>query len=422
LTSSDPSIQVDRLGKRYSITGSAGTSRRSRLLRRLPREPLWALRDISFEVPRGSTLGVIGRNGAGKTTLLKILSQVTAPTEGRALLRGHASALLEVGTGFHPELTGRENVFLNGAILGMRRREIVQKFDEIVAFSEIEKFIDTPVKRYSSGMNLRLAFAVAAHLEPDILLVDEVLAVGDASFQAKCLGKMGDVTSHGRTVVLVSHSMPTIASLAERCIWLEAGAIRADGPPAEVIRSYLEGSLAAGGHGEADLTGIARHPGDPQEVRFTAIRLLDADGRPRRLFYEREPIVIEVDLDASIAARMFEIRAYVKTEEGMWLFSVMSGKRDVDVQPGRIRLTTRVDPNYLAPGRYRIDLALSTLRPQDAVHDAIRFEVEHSLEGYDDPALRGHMGYLRFPELDWSYPEQLSVGATGEAGRARPLA
>jgi lipopolysaccharide transport system ATP-binding protein len=200
---------------------------------------IWALKDVSFEVKQGEVLGIIGRNGAGKTTLLKILSRVTDPTEGEVKIRGRVGSLLEVGTGFHPELTGRENIFLNGAILGMRKEEIKKKFDEIVAFAEIEKFLDTPVKRYSSGMYVRLAFAVAAHLEPEILLVDEVLAVGDAAFQKKCLGKMGDVAREGRTVLFVSHNMGVIREIAQKGIWLNEGKVLYDGDIREAISQYL---------------------------------------------------------------------------------------------------------------------------------------------------------------------------------------
>ena len=202
-------------------------------------DSLWAVKDLSFEVKRGEVIGVIGRNGAGKSTLLKILSQITEPTEGRVEVYGRISSLLEVGTGFHPELTGRDNIYLNGAILGMRKAEIDDKFDEIVAFSEVEKFIDTPVKRYSSGMYVRLAFAVAAHMEPDILLVDEVLAVGDAAFQEKCLGTMQRSASTGKTIVFVSHNMASVQHLCSRAILLACGRIAAEGPPSDVIRSYL---------------------------------------------------------------------------------------------------------------------------------------------------------------------------------------
>ena len=207
---------------------------------------LWALQDVSLQVDQGEVLGIIGRNGAGKSTLLKILSRVTAPTSGRIRVKGRVASLLEVGTGFHPELTGRENIFLNGAILGMTKAEVARKFDEIVAFSEIEQFIDTPVKRYSSGMYVRLAFAVAAHLEPEILVVDEVLAVGDAAFQKKCLGKMGDVAGEGRTVLFVSHNMIAVQSLCRRAIWLKRGEVVGDGPSAEVVSRYLRGDQQGG--------------------------------------------------------------------------------------------------------------------------------------------------------------------------------
>ncbi|MCX7841001.1 MAG: ABC transporter ATP-binding protein, partial [Anaerolineae bacterium] len=202
-------------------------------------DTIWALRDVSFEVKRGEVIGIIGRNGAGKSTLLKILSRITEPTEGRAIINGRVGSLLEVGTGFHPELTGRENIYLNGAILGMKKAEIDRKFDEIVAFAEVEKFLDTPVKHYSSGMYVRLAFAVAAHLEPEILLVDEVLAVGDAAFQKKCLGKMGDVAREGRTVLFVSHNMAAIQQLCSKAVLLQSGVLRSWGTVRQVIEMYL---------------------------------------------------------------------------------------------------------------------------------------------------------------------------------------
>ena len=202
-------------------------------------EEFWALRDVSFEVKEGEILGVIGRNGAGKSTLLKVLSRITEPTEGRVVLRGRVASLLEVGTGFHPELTGRENIFLNGAILGMTQREIRRKFDEIVAFAEVERFLDTPVKHYSSGICVRLAFAIAAHLEPEILIVDEVLAVGDAEFQKKCLGKMSDVARENRTVLFVSHNMGAVRTLTQRCIYLQNGQISASGTSREIVETYL---------------------------------------------------------------------------------------------------------------------------------------------------------------------------------------
>src|SRR5579872_528101 len=243
-------IRSEGLSKKYrrGLTNDSGLRH---VLDRLVRSPLevfrrkqheefWALKDVSLEVHDGEVLGLIGRNGSGKTTLLKILSRITKPTSGWAEIRGRVGSLLEVGTGFHPELTGRENAFLSGAILGMRRAEIARKFDEIVAFAELEKFIDTPVKHYSSGMYVRLAFAVAAHLEPEILLVDEVLAVGDTNFQKKCLGKMGDVAHAGRTVVLVSHNLGAISQLCPRTIWIESGSIAAAGDSEFIINKYLK--------------------------------------------------------------------------------------------------------------------------------------------------------------------------------------
>jgi lipopolysaccharide transport system ATP-binding protein len=268
---SDHAIQVSGLGKRYRLGTIGATSLREEVAAwwqrtrgragriRDPRE-FWALRDVSFDVRPGEVIGIIGRNGAGKSTLLKLLSRITEPTEGFARLRGRVASLLEVGTGFHPELTGRENVYLNGAILGMRRIEVSRKFDEIVAFAEVEAFIDTPVKRYSSGMYVRLAFAVAAHLEPEILIVDEVLAVGDAAFQQKCLGKMRDVTRRdGRTIVFVSHDMAAITTLTQRCVLLEKGRLAFCGPTLEAASRYF----SQGGQDAAAYTAPPRPDGEP---------------------------------------------------------------------------------------------------------------------------------------------------------------
>lgn len=254
-------------------------------------DTIWALKDVSFEVKQGEVVGVIGRNGAGKSTLLKILSQITEPTSGRAVIHGRVGSLLEVGTGFHPELTGRENIYLNGAILGMRRDEIRRQFDEIVAFSEIEKFLDTPVKRYSSGMYVRLAFAVAAHLEPEILLVDEVLAVGDAAFQKKCLGKMSEVASQGRTVLFVSHNMAAIVEFCERIVLLDKGAVRFDGNARQGVKQYLTQNVpdAAERSWAKDKTGPGSGP-----IRFSYIRLLNASGDVVRQVTNTEDCYVEI--------------------------------------------------------------------------------------------------------------------------------
>ena len=307
---SEIAIQVDGLGKRYRIGAAAERSDSLRdALVSLARAPfrnfrrlhgltsfreeeqdvVWAVRDISFEVKHGEVLGIIGRNGAGKSTLLKVLSRITEPTTGRATVHGRIGALLEVGTGFHQELTGRENVYLNGSILGMDRAYIDRKFDEIVDFAGVEKFIDTPVKRYSSGMYLRLAFAVAAHLEPEVLIVDEVLAVGDAEFQKKCLGKMGDVAKEGRTVLFVSHNMPAVSQLTHRCVLVDRGQVQFDGPTADAVRKYIANpvnDLSQAGYYEA-------MPGNPSNhIAWARVYTSDEHGVHRW----GEPISFEFGL------------------------------------------------------------------------------------------------------------------------------
>jgi ABC-type polysaccharide/polyol phosphate transport system ATPase subunit len=294
---SPTAIEVERLSKRYRLgedqPGGSLRDALTRALRRVsapergPREEIWSLRDVSFEVPEGQALGVIGRNGAGKSTLLKILSRITEPTSGVARTRGRVAALLEVGTGFHPELTGRENVYLNGAILGMSRKDIDRRFDEIVAFSGVERFIDTPIKRYSTGMHLRLAFAVAAHLEPEILVVDEVLAVGDVEFQSRCLGRMSLVGRQGRTVVFVSHNLDAIAELCARTVWLDGGEIAAIGETTEVIDRYLAAQSTRG--------RLTRYASDPHgRVSLDAVTVRDAGGRPAETLRRDSPLIVEV--------------------------------------------------------------------------------------------------------------------------------
>jgi lipopolysaccharide transport system ATP-binding protein len=297
----DPAIRVENLSKRYYIgeTKERYYTLRDSLanfvkapFRRFSGSPnrsvVWALKDVSFCVARGEVVGIIGRNGAGKTTLLKILSRITEPTEGYAEIRGKVGSLLEVGTGFHQELTGRENIYLSGAILGMRKAEIEKKFDEIVAFAEIEKFLDTPVKRYSSGMYVRLAFAVAAHLEPEILLVDEVLAVGDAAFQKKCLGKMGDVAKEGRAVLFVSHNMGAIKGLCTRGIWIDQGQIAMDGDAERTISHYLDSIFEKGFE-----TGIHDLKLDDR-LQIRRVVLKNSDGKPSREFAPGDDLTIEI--------------------------------------------------------------------------------------------------------------------------------
>jgi lipopolysaccharide transport system ATP-binding protein len=283
-------------------------------LRRPKAEMFWALQDVSLDVHEGEVLGLIGRNGAGKTTLLKILSRITRPTAGWAEIHGRVGSLLEVGTGFHPELTGRENTFLSGAILGMSKAEIARKFDEIVAFAELEKFIDTPVKHYSSGMYVRLAFAVAAHLEPEILLVDEVLAVGDINFQRKCLGKMGDVARAGRTVVLVSHQLNQIRRLCHRVVWIDDGSVRLNGPTHEVVSSY-ESAMARG-----DTNGTQQHRGSGTKAHFLRWEIIEPRARDPHTLNETAPTTIKfsVQIDEPLRKATHGIALYNHDRQLVW--------------------------------------------------------------------------------------------------------
>ncbi len=317
-------------------------------------EAFWALRDVSFDVKQGERVGIIGRNGAGKSTLLKILSRITEPTEGRVRIRGRVASLLEVGTGFHPELSGRENIFLNGAILGMTREEIKKKFDEIVAFAEVEKFLDTPVKRYSSGMYVRLAFAVAAHLEPEILIVDEVLAVGDAQFQKKCLGKMEGAGKEGRTVLLVSHNMTTVNSLCSRTLLFEKGLQKMDGLTRDVVTAYLsKGESDA----EADLDHFI-HGGVQDYARLRRLRLFNERGRLTTNYMMNEPFVAQIEVQCFRRMKNAEIGLKISSCNGIaihYLTSTWEGLR-IDLEPGLYTFEVKVPHLLLYPGTYVIGL------------------------------------------------------------------
>lgn len=391
---SDIAIRVENLGKRYRI----GKRERYRTLRdsitdtlaapfrRLRNsgstngngdpESIWALKNISFEVKRGEVIGVIGRNGAGKSTLLKVLSRITEPTEGRAEIHGRVGSLLEVGTGFHPELTGRENIYLNGAILGMKRAEINRKFDEMVEFAEVEKFLDTPVKHYSSGMYVRLAFAVAAHLEPEILVVDEVLAVGDAAFQKKCLGKMGDVARCGRTVILVTHSTPTIEALSTVALLLQSGELKAFGEPSNIISRYLASS-ACSQSGRASLVRHPRRTSNSQQI-MQAVTLSTDHDTAESAIRTGDALQISVTFRYEVPT-LPVLGVVIKTISGAAVFGMNNRVISSDREPLPLTagsITARFDGIPLIPGRYLIDLYFGDqYQDTDVVHEAISFDV-----------------------------------------------
>ena len=388
-----PVITAQRLGKRYRLGEPAAVhatlreaivtaaARRLRFSRgdhkagSTDRGEIWALKDVDLDIDEGEAVGIIGPNGAGKTTLLKILARITEPTTGWVKLRGRVRSLLEVGTGFHPELTGRENIFLNGAILGMSRSEINRRFDEIVSFAEVERFLDTPVKRYSSGMYVRLAFAVAAHLEPEVLLVDEVLAVGDLSFQRKCLGKMGEVTREGRTVLFVSHQLAMINTLCERAVLLQAGRVTLDGPASEVLGAYRR--AAASGAGEIERTAFVDDPG--RSAQLSEVEILDTQGSPSSQFEVLEPVTVIIRYLLRQPLTGVALNLVVNCLGEVFLLSF-----DTDADSERLkhrergRYEARVEiPGILKAGSYSLSFSLG--RPNGSgLHverDALKFEV-----------------------------------------------
>jgi lipopolysaccharide transport system ATP-binding protein len=399
---SDVAVRVVNVGKQYRIgarqeryktlrdivsDGLRAPVRRlrSRSLRRSSSEDMiWALRDVSFTIRPGEVVGLIGRNGAGKTTLLKVLSRITDPTVGHAEIHGRVGSLLEVGTGFHPELSGRENIYLNGAILGMKRTEIDRRFDQIVAFAEVDRFLDTPVKYYSSGMHVRLAFAVAAHLEPEILLVDEVLAVGDARFQKKCLGRMQDVSTEGRTVLFVSHSMPAITRLCQRAILLEAGQIVQDGPAGQVAGKYLQSDLG---------TSAARVWPDADEspgndiVRLRSVHVRSEGGLISEVVDIRQPVYIEMEYEVLTPGHVLVPNYHMYNEEGACVFVTAAVDSEWRRKPrpvGRYTSSARIPGNYLSEGFLVVSADIHTHDPlKKHFHEAdvVAFRVVDTLEG-----------------------------------------
>jgi len=386
-----------RAGRRFAGRGSTSSS---------AERDIWALKEVSFGVDEGSAVGVIGRNGAGKSTLLKILTRITYPTEGRAEIRGRVGSLLEVGTGFHPELTGRENVYLNGSILGMKRKEIDRRFDEIVEFAGVETFLDTPVKRYSSGMYVRLAFAVAAHLEPEILLVDEVLAVGDAEFQRRCLGRMEDLSQSGRTVVFVSHQMQAVSQLCDRAVWLDRGQVQRDGPASDVVAEYLQAGYGAGSSRE--WLDPATAPGD-ELVRLRSVRIVQA-GEERAAVDVREPVGIEIRFEVLGEGVPIFPKIKVYDSRGNVAFNAM----DTDARwaepslRGVYTSTAWIPANYLNEGLTTLDVTICSLDmpklyPHASTRDVVAFHVQDPNLG---DSARGRFagqwqGVVR-PLLDWT--------------------
>lgn len=371
---SDIVIQAENISKRYRIGKSQiqKTGKRSpfqlfsspfRYLVDSIRNPtedevIWALRDVSFKIRQGEVIGIIGKNGAGKSTLLKILSRITEPSSGRAFIHGRVGSLLEVGTGFHPELTGRENIYLSGAVLGMKRAEIDKKFKEIVHFAEVEKFLDTPVKRYSSGMYVRLAFSVAAHLEPEILLVDEVLAVGDAAFQKKCLGKMGDVASQGRTVLFVSHNMIAVQNLCERVFWINGGHLEKEGSTSEVVSSYFSSSYNS--QTLKQWPDIQTAPGN-DSVKISKMQIRPSHNRYSDLISMDSPLDVEIEYWNLLPDANIHICLHLYNEQQIVVFSTASIDNEKSVidrkmTPGLYRSVCHIPGNFLNEGFHRISL------------------------------------------------------------------
>jgi homopolymeric O-antigen transport system ATP-binding protein len=399
MSSNDLAVSVRGLSKSYIIAHNSGrpTNFREVIVDRLrhpfgngrqKRETFWAIKDVNFDIVRGESVAIIGRNGAGKSTLLKLLSRITYPATGSIDIYGHLASLLEVGTGFHGELTGRENIYLNGSILGMRRREIERRFDEIVEFSGVEQFLDTPVKRYSSGMYVRLAFAVAAHLEPDILVVDEVLSVGDAAFQKKCMGKMTDVLQQGRTILFVSHNMSAVSNLCTRVILMKQGRMTFDGPTAEGLTRYVRAAAVAT---SVDLSTTTNRRGPREYGLISSVSLFDSAGRPCDNFAMGEAVIVEMEIDCIRRLYPAEVGFVLINGYGTTIHYFVSAWEGLhlDLQPGRHRLRVTIPQVLVHPGTYALSLWLKRqgLLLDDQVDEAIQLVV-HSAD------VTGHNPYF----------------------------
>lgn len=410
---SDTIIKIEQLSKLFSLGASNSGSFRETLssfFRGLmgktnsnAKKEFWALRDVSFDVKQGEVIGILGRNGAGKSTLLKILSRISPPTKGRIEITGRIASLLEVGTGFHPELTGRENIFLNGSILGMTRSEIRRKFDEIVAFSEIEKFLDTPVKHYSSGMYVRLAFAVAAHLEPEILVVDEVLAVGDAEFQKKCLGKMNDVAGGGRTVLFVSHNMGAVRDLCKRGIVLRNGEKVMDGDINECVNYYLKsGSDGEAGDGEIRWSE-EKAPSKTGEFKLLAVRMYDHENKVKSVFSYEEKIFLEIDYLLTQRVTDMRVNIHLLTNDNAILFvSSTDGKEPHEKMAGTYRCKVELPQRFFNAGTFKVLVHSGQPTGKELLEGIVTLHFD--VEKYTRLSIRGKLGSLGYtaPALDWS--------------------
>jgi ABC-type polysaccharide/polyol phosphate transport system ATPase subunit len=402
---SEPAIQVENLGKRFRLGVGAGgyDTLREALARAVrprtgDRRELWALRGVDLEVARGEALGIVGPNGAGKSTLLRILARITYPTEGSARTRGTVGSLLDVGTGFHPELTGRENVFLSGAVLGMRRREIRTRFDEIVEFSGVERFLDTPVKRYSQGMRLRLAFAVAAHLEPPIVVVDEVLAVGDSAFREKCMGKMAEMGRRDRTVLFVSHDLGAVTQLCTRAVWLDGGRVQADGSPREVVSSYLE----RGTPGQSLDVEFEADPGASVSVQRVTVRGA-ATGRVLAGLERGQPFTIEVTF--ALREPIPDINIALLLVDQLGVIIIDDDVRDRPIcdelsgQPGLYVVSATIPP-LLRAGRYTVRTWIGNEYEDSVARDLMTIRVTPRA---DDPQMFMERTRAVQPEIEWKY-------------------
>ena len=429
-------ILVENLAKQYTLGQAAQqTMLRERLAevlrhplraftgRDVRKETIWALGGVSFKIEEGEVVGIIGRNGAGKSTLLKILAKITCPTSGQVTTRGRVASMLEVGTGFHDELTGRENIYLNGSILGMKKKEVDAKLDAIISFSGVERFIDTPIKRYSSGMRLRLGFAVAAHLEPDVLLVDEVLAVGDAGFQRKCLNTLEDLRSGGRTVLFVSHNMAAIENLCSRAIWIDDGKVKLDGPAKDVIAEYMA-SFSDTPQAAADLRHVSRRHGSG-EIRYTAIEFLSLARHQKPVIRSGDGLVMRFHFhaDSPIAFPTLRLRLYTElgtlvTETGTWHHGIAipvlaAGAGCIDLE---------IESLNLAPARYDLSLWIlggGATRVYDCLEHSVKLDVEGGNIYRSGKVTDSRYGIVYFPQTWNLNPLQSAKGAAGLVGAVR---